>query len=76
MARIRHEAAGHNFKAYPVGDVADFDSKACIEVVTKEVGSVDVLVNNAGITRDMTFKKMDKVNWHAVMSTNLIPPST
>ena len=62
---------GHNFKAYPC-DVADFDSaKACIEQVTKEVGPVDVLVNNAGITRDMTFKKMDKVNWHAVMSTNL-----
>ena len=30
-----------------------------------------VLVNNAGITRDMTFKKMDKVNWDAVMRTNL-----
>jgi acetoacetyl-CoA reductase len=28
-------------------------------------------VNNAGITRDMTFKKMDKVNWDAVMKTNL-----
>ena len=32
---------------------------------------VDVLVNNAGITRDMTFKKMDKVNWDAVLRTNL-----
>jgi len=32
---------------------------------------VDVLVNNAGITRDMTFKKMDKPNWDAVMATNL-----
>ncbi len=62
---------GHNFKAYPC-DVSDFDScKACIEQITKDVGPVDVLVNNAGITRDMTFKKMDKVNWHAVMSTNL-----
>ena len=30
-----------------------------------------MLVNNAGITRDMTFKKMDKVNWDAVMRTNL-----
>jgi acetoacetyl-CoA reductase len=37
----------------------------------QEVGPVDVLVNNAGITRDMTFKKMDKVNWDAVMKTNL-----
>ena len=36
-----------------------------------KVGAVDVLVNNAGITRDMTFKKMDKVNWDAVMRTNL-----
>ena len=32
---------------------------------------MDVLVNNAGITRDMTFKKMDKVNWDAVLRTNL-----
>ena len=53
-------------------DVADMDSctRAVGEVVSK-VGAVDVLVNNAGITRDMTFKKMDKVNWDAVMRTNL-----
>ena len=53
-------------------DVADFDSctRAVAEVLSK-VGAVDVLVNNAGITRDMTFKKMDKVNWDAVMRTNL-----
>ena len=44
--------------------------EAVAEVQTK-VGAVDVLVNNAGITRDMTFKKMDKVNWDAVMRTNL-----
>ena len=35
--------------------------------VVAEVGPVDVLVNNAGITRDMTFKKMDKANWDAVI---------
>ncbi len=53
-------------------DVADIDSctRAVAEVQAK-VGAVDVLVNNAGITRDMTFKKMDKVNWDAVMRTNL-----
>ncbi len=63
---------GFDFKAYPC-DVADYDSaKACVEQVTKDLGRpIDVLVNNAGITRDMTFKKMDKVNWDAVMSTNL-----
>jgi acetoacetyl-CoA reductase len=53
-------------------DVADIEScsRAVAEVQAK-VGAVDVLVNNAGITRDMTFKKMDKVNWDAVMRTNL-----
>ena len=53
-------------------DVSDYDScaKAVAEVQSK-VGAVDVLVNNAGITRDMTFKKMDKVNWDAVTRTNL-----
>ena len=62
---------GYGFKAYPC-DVADFDScKECVDTVTKEVGPVDVLVNNAGITRDMTFKKMTKADWDAVMSTNL-----
>ena len=53
-------------------DVSDFDSctKAVAEIQST-VGAVDVLVNNAGITRDTTFKKMDKVNWDAVMRTNL-----
>lgn len=62
---------GYGFKAYPC-DVTDFDSaRECVEAVTREVGPVDVLVNNAGITRDMTFKKMTKVDWDAVMNTNL-----
>ncbi|WP_068806533.1 acetoacetyl-CoA reductase [Thauera phenolivorans] len=62
---------GYGFKAYPC-DVADFDSaKACVEQVVQEVGPVDVLVNNAGITRDMTFRKMTKADWDAVISTNL-----
>jgi acetoacetyl-CoA reductase len=62
---------GYDVQAVPC-DVADIDScaKAVAEVQNK-VGVVDVLVNNAGITRDMTFKKMDKVNWDAVLRTNL-----
>ena len=67
----RMKALGHEFYAYPC-DVTDWEScVACVKKVTVEVGPVDVLVNNAGITRDMTFKKMDRVNWDAVMHTNL-----
>jgi acetoacetyl-CoA reductase len=62
---------GYDFRAYPC-DVADWDSAAaCVQKVSAEIGPIDVLVNNAGITRDMTFKKMDKINWDAVMKTNL-----
>jgi acetoacetyl-CoA reductase len=62
---------GFDFRAYPC-DVADWDSAAaCVQKVSAELGPIDVLVNNAGITRDMTFKKMDKNNWDAVMKTNL-----
>jgi len=62
---------GYHFKAYPC-DVTDWDScVACVAKVVVEVGPVDVLVNNAGITRDMTFRKMDRVNWDAVIHTNL-----
>jgi acetoacetyl-CoA reductase len=62
---------GYGFRAFPC-DVANFDScKACIDQVTNEVGPVDVLVNNAGITRDMTFRKMTKEDWDAVIRTNL-----
>jgi len=53
-------------------DVADYDScSQAVAEVHEKVGAVDVLVNNAGITRDTTFKKMDKVNWDAVLRTNL-----
>ncbi len=62
---------GYGFRAYPC-DVSDYDScKACIDQVKAEVGPICVLVNNAGISRDMTFKKMGKADWDVVMRTNL-----
>jgi acetoacetyl-CoA reductase len=62
---------GYGFRAYAC-DVTDYDScRACVARVVAEVGSVDVLVNNAGITRDMTFRKMTKADWDLVMRTNL-----
>ncbi len=65
------KARGYDFVAVAC-DVADYDScTQAVAAVEAQLGPVEVLVNNAGITRDMTFKKMDKVNWDAVMSTNL-----
>ena len=62
---------GFGFKAYPC-DVGDFDScTSCVAQIVKDMGQIDVLVNNAGITRDMTFKKMTKADWDIVMHTNL-----
>jgi len=62
---------GFQFYAYAC-DVCELDScRACVRQITENIGPVDVLVNNAGITRDMTFKKMDKVNWDAVIHANL-----
>ena len=60
-----------NIKAYKC-NVADYDSCAAIVAqVKQEVGSVDVLVNNAGITRDGTLKRMNRESWDEVINTNL-----
>jgi acetoacetyl-CoA reductase len=69
LSKMNH--MGYGFVGVPC-DVSDFDSaRACVERVVQEIGPVDVLVNNAGITRDMTFKKMGKADWDAVIHTNL-----
>ncbi len=52
--------------------VADYDQCAQgIAKVEADVGSIDVLVNNAGITRDGMFHRMEKQQWDEVISTNL-----
>ncbi|MDH3472543.1 MAG: acetoacetyl-CoA reductase [Rhodospirillales bacterium] len=53
-------------------DVSDFEAcKTGIAQVEADLGPVEVLVNNAGITRDGTLHKMTPEQWSAVISTNL-----
>ena len=64
---------GEGFRVHAAeGDVSDFDS--CAEMfyhVKSVVGPVEILVNNAGITRDSIFKRMTEQDWMAVINTNL-----
>ncbi len=53
-------------------NVASFDECAkAVKQVEQDVGPVDVLVNNAGITRDVMFHKMSREQWDEVIGTNL-----
>lgn len=54
------------------GDVSDFESAAdMIKKIETEIGPIDTLVNNAGITRDGRLINMKKEDWAAVINTNL-----
>ncbi|MGI9284986.1 MAG: acetoacetyl-CoA reductase [Pseudomonadales bacterium] len=67
-----HAFAEKNGIAVYKFDVSDF--AACeqgVAQIEKELGSVDVLINNAGITRDGTLHKMDPMQWQQVIQTNL-----
>jgi len=64
-------ALGYAFHA-SVGNVADWDSTvAAFEKIQRDLGTISVLVNNAGITRDGVFRKMSLEDWRAVIDTNL-----
>ncbi len=64
-------ALGFNFIPAE-GDVSDYEScKDMVAGIEAHAGQIDVLVNNAGITRDQFFPKMEKAQWDAVINTNL-----
>ena len=67
-----------SFKSYGVkvlaisGDVSDYtDAKRMVDQAIKELGSVDVLVNNAGITQDTIMLKMTEEDFERVLKVNL-----
>jgi acetoacetyl-CoA reductase len=54
------------------GDVSDAESaRQCVEGIVAKYGNIHVLINNAGITRDSTFRKMTLEQWDQVMNANL-----
>ncbi|MDL2404297.1 acetoacetyl-CoA reductase [Rhizobium calliandrae] len=68
-ARAFHEVTGISVHKW---DVSDYE--ACgkgISAIQGELGPIEILVNNAGITRDAMFHKMTPQQWHEVVNTNL-----
>ena len=62
---------GVKTKAYQCNVTNSEEVNKVVEEVNAEFGSVDVLVNNAGVTRDRIFHKMTDEEWHTVINVNL-----
>lgn len=66
------EADGYTNMHLYKADVSNFaEVGAMVEAIQEDHGNVDVLVNNAGITRDGSFRKMSYENWDIVLRANL-----
>lgn len=65
------KAKGYDFTIYRV-DVTDFDAcQRMVERIEKDLGPIDILVSNAGVTKDATLRKMSKEQWDTVLRINL-----
>ncbi|REJ75258.1 MAG: 3-oxoacyl-[acyl-carrier-protein] reductase [Acidobacteria bacterium] len=71
--KIKAEIEGHGVKCFAAAcDVADTDATAeFVKQAKEELGSIDYLINNAGITRDTLILRMKEEDWDAVIDTNL-----
>ncbi|HWY59133.1 MAG TPA: 3-oxoacyl-[acyl-carrier-protein] reductase [Terriglobales bacterium] len=73
LAELVQQIAGSGGKAagFPV-DVADEDQvKTAFKAALAQLGKIDILINNAGITRDQLVMRMKRADWDAVLNTNL-----
>ncbi len=69
--QAEQKQAGYDFHVVHV-NIGDFDSCAkMIEDVTTKLGPINILINNAGVTRDSTLKNMTLEKWQQVVNTNL-----
>jgi acetoacetyl-CoA reductase len=71
IAEFERDTAGLDIR-FEALDAGDFDGcAALVRKIEDDHGSLDILVNAAGITRDGTLRKMERVQWDAVMNVNL-----
>lgn len=68
-AQSFHQQTGIPIYRFDVGSFED--TQAAVHKIEAEVGPIEVLINNAGITRDATLQKMSFEQWNAVIQTNL-----
>lgn len=62
---------GQNYKIYKMDVSKHDDVKSTVDQIAKELGKIDVLVNNAGITKDNFLVRMSESDFDAVISINL-----
>jgi len=71
--KFQDEMAAEGYDiALAFGNITEWEScEACVEGIKRDFGSIDILVNNGGITRDSTLRKMNKDQWVDVINTDL-----
>ena len=74
LKNLKKEIENFNVKCLLVkGDVSNFeDCKKMVEIIIKEFGQINVLLNNAGITKDMLLARMKKEDFEDVINVNLV----
>ncbi|MCL4199644.1 MAG: 3-oxoacyl-[acyl-carrier-protein] reductase [Phycisphaerales bacterium] len=68
-------AKGRKAKIYRANVASDEENREMLSQINEDFGTVQILVNNAGITRDRTFAKMTRDQWEEVMDVNLTGPA-
>ena len=69
--RLMVENKGKDLKFYKVNTVNKAEVNQAVSNIIKDYGRIDILINNAGITRDATLKKMTSEQWQSVLDVNL-----
>lgn len=74
LENLKKEIESENVKCFAVqGDVSSFESaEEMVNKIIEKFGKIDVLVNNAGITKDMLLMRMKKEDFESVIDVNLV----